>query len=474
MLPPRFPHQEDALNRALRLGGSLCLFHEPGLGKTRTCLDLFTHLCVTTPALKLLVLCPLSIIEAAWGADIARFTDLPWVNLRQDAWTTEPIGVLNYEAFLRRTTAWPQPLMLVVDESARLRDPKSLTTKAVLRLAERCQVRMCLSGTPAPNGLHELYSQAKVVDPNSVPRSFFTWRRDWFYLGRGTRMMAEPPPSRDAMRTLFQHGWEWKITDVKRDQLLARLAPITSWVRKADALDLPEKTYVMRHVTLSPAEHQAYESMRRELVVEFAKETVTAEIALTKLMKLRQLSSGFCYGQQGTHRTGESRLRLLLEVLEELGSQPVIIWANFREEIEQISNTLGDRAVTLYSGTADRTKSLAQFGREAQYLIAHPRSAGHGLTLTQASAAIWFSLDFSLEAYTQANDRIHRIGQSKPCLYVHLIAPGRIDAYIWKVLRDKWSLQEAIDAALGGRAAARGAASHQEAMAASVGAGGAA
>ena len=456
-LPPLFPHQSAALTRALDRGGSLALFHDPGLGKTRTCLELYQRLRVTTPDLTLLVLCPLSLVNAVWrteaeafGLTFAHFPDL---DSSADVWA------LNYERAIRPTMEprlrerLHRPTLLVCDESSRLKDSRSLTTKTVLTLAPRCMARVVCSGTPTPNGLEEVWAQIAVVDPSRVDRSFYSWRRTWFHLARRGHQV-DAPPSSFAMHSLFQSGWRWDITAAKKTALLTRIAPAVDWVKKADALSLPEKVTTIRHVTFSPEEHRAYEQMRRQLVVEFEQEAVTAELALTKLGKLRQLSSGFLYGET-THVLGTSRLTVLFETLEELGNQPVIIWCQFRQEIEQISNVLSERARTLYAETPDVSQSLNDFGTVAQYLIAHPRSAAHGLTLTQCAAAVWYSLDWSLEAYVQANDRIHRIGQTRSCLYVHLIAPGRIDEHIWSVLQHKTSLQAALDAALGGRSTNR-------------------
>ena len=459
---PLYLHQSHAIGKALTCHGSLALFHEPGLGKTRTALEIFARLKTVTPDLKMLVVCPLSLIEAVWKTETEQYTSFRWCALKRYDCAAD-IFVINYEAIIR-ASGWrllqesgllSLPLFLVVDESSRLKDPRSLTSKTILALAARCQARLVMSGTPAPNNLSELWGQLKVVDPNSVHRSFYAFRREYFYLGRYGRTMQEPPPSRGAMAELFKQGWSWQITTANRDRLLARAAPITSWVRKIDALHLPERITTIRHVTLSHEERRAYTQMKQQLVVEFQTEVVSAEIALVKLMKLRQLASGFLYGDL-THRIGTSRLNVLLETLEELGEQPIIIWANFHEEIEQIANALGEQAVTFYARTADRAESLRRFGTEARYLIAHPRSAGHGLTLTQASTCIWYSLDWSLEAYSQANDRIHRIGQTRSCLYVHLIAPGLIDEQIWGVLTKKATLQEAIDRILGARSGLEG------------------
>jgi SNF2 family DNA or RNA helicase len=458
MRPELYPHQTATVERALRRGGSLAILHEPGLGKTRTCLEIYTRLKASTPTLKMLVVCPLSLVEAVWKTETETYTPYRWTNVKKLSPEAD-IWVVNFESAIRpniqRRLAplWQQPLLLVVDESSRLKDARSLTTKTLLAIAEHCRYRLICSGTPAPNGLWELWAQLRVVDPNVFHKSFFAWRREYFHLARYGKTLAESPPGRYAMQQLFQHGWQWDISAANRDRLLARCAPICSWVRKADALHLPERIVTIRHVTLSPEETTAYEAMRKHLVVEFAQETVTAEIALTKLLRLRQLSSGFLYGETQRHQTGGSRLKVLLETLEELGEQPVIIWCHFHEEIEQLAAALGEKAVTLYAKTADRAESLRRFGRDAQYLIAHPRSAGHGLTLTQASTCVWYSLDWSLEAYTQANDRIHRIGQTRSCLYVHLIAKGRIDEDIWDVLQQKRTLQEAIDRVLASRSA---------------------
>lgn len=449
-------HQQRGLEWLVRRQGCGALLWEPGTGKTRVCLALFLALRETTPALKLFVVSPLSILEAVWKTEAAlvtpcTFTTVRKLDPRADIWAG------NFEAVIRprmqqrleQAGLWNTPVLFVVDESSRCKDYRSLTTKTMLLFAARSRFRVICSGTPTPGGLHEIHAQMRIVDPDIFPKSFHRWRREWFFLGRNGRTLTEIPPDRHAMQQLFQSGWKWNITTVKQDQLLARCAPICQWLRKSACLTLPERISVIRHVTLSDQEQRAYTQMKQQLVVEFAEETITAEIALTKLMRLRQLASGFLYGETIRHHTGTSRLCVLLEILEELGNQPVIIWCQFQEEIEQILNMLGERAVTLYAETKDREDSLHRFGQDAQYLIAHPRSAGHGLTLTQASTCVWYSLDWSLESYLQANDRIHRIGQHRNCLYVHLIAPGLIDEQIWEVLQRKRTLQAAIDAVLG-------------------------
>ena len=137
-------------------------------------------------------------------------------------------------------------------------------------------------------------------------------------------------------------------------------------------------------------------------------------------------------------------------MLEEVGSQPVIIWVQFHHEVNAIHKLISDKygadqVTTLYSETPDRDESINKFkNNEERYLIAHPRSAAHGLTFENCSAMVFFSLDYSYEAHAQARDRIHRIGQNKSCLYVYLVANNSIDGELLKVLQRKQSLQDVV------------------------------
>ena len=106
-----------------------------------------------------------------------------------------------------------------------------------------------------------------------------------------------------------------------------------------------------------------------------------------------------------------------------------------------------EQVVTLYSETPDRDESIWRFKTgQARYLVAHPKSAGHGLTFVNCSVMVFYSLDYSYETHTQARDRIHRIGQNHSCLYIKLLANDTIDGHLLKVLQKKQSLQEAVHA----------------------------
>lgn len=470
-----YKHQSDAIQFAIKNSGSVALFHDPGCGKTRTTLEIYSHFKQENPLLKLLVVCPLSLVNAAWGVDTAKFTAfkyLPYSDVVPNAPRGRPGSILdadivgiNFESLivakrfeevsrLLQSGQW----MICVDESSRMKNPKSITTKALLALAKYAQYRIVASGTPAPNTEQEFWAQAKFISSDSFPDSFFKFRNTYFHLGRGNQIMPINGRvlSRGMMAEIFQKGWKYCITPENRERLMACMAPFAHWVRKEDALDLPDKIDEIRMVRLNPNEKKMYNEMKTHLVAEVKAgrrvkgqevvEQITAEVALAKLLKLRQATSGFLYtADHVALRPGKSsKMRELEAVLEELGQQQVIIWVQFHEEVESILEMLNDKTcVTLYSKTQDRDASIKDFqeGR-AQYLIAHPRSAAHGLTFVNCSATVYFSLDYSFEAYQQSRDRVHRIGQVNKCLYVHLMAENSIDTMVWDVLQRKKTLQD--------------------------------
>jgi Superfamily II DNA/RNA helicases, SNF2 family len=312
---------------------------------------------------------------------------------------------------------------------------------------------MVASGTPCPNSELELWGQMKFVNNDLLHDSFYAFRNTYFHLGRGRQVMHVPQGkvmSRGMMRELLGSGWKYQITDEMRERLMEKIKPFVHWVKKSDALDLPEKIDELREVRLNPNEKRMYKEMEKLLITEVKGTAVTAEVALAKLMKLRQASAGFLYDEEhNALRPGKSsKMRELEDTLEDLGNQQVIIWVQFTEEVAAIGRLItemGRSFTTLHGATEDKDASIKAFqSNSVQYLIAHPRSAGHGLTFVNCSAAVYFSLDYSYESHEQSRDRIHRIGQVNKCLYIYLLAKDTIDTAVLQVLRRKKSLQDLV------------------------------
>lgn len=442
-MEPLFNHQSAAIKIGTELG-SLAIFHDPGLGKTRTALEIFK----TYPDFKLLVICPKSLIKSAWMDDIARFTDFTCEKITPGKIGNSKIYIINYESFISKryflsivNLISTNKIVCVLDESSRLKNHRSLTAQRVLSVGSYFEHRFILTGTPAPNNELEYWAQMNFVERDLLGHSFYWFRNTYFRLERNGQALTGQVNPRQ-LADYFKQGWKYKLH--KRDALMRRIAAHAHFVRKEDALDLPPRLEQIRDVELSAPERAAYNTMRRQLIVDLRGGTAVAQNALVKLMKLRQGSSGFFYDENGVAmETGKSKLNELEICLDELGRQPIIIWAQFRHEIagieRMISGIYGEEAVkTLYAGTNDRDESIRTFqNNQAQYLIAHPRSAAHGLTFTNCRTMIFYSLDYSSEYHKQAMDRNHRIGQVNSCLYIYLLARQTIDYEIYEILKHK-------------------------------------
>jgi len=440
-----FAHQKAGIELAKK--GNLALFWECGTGKCLTSIEIIKH--YGGPAL---VVAPISIIQSSWMEDIRRFSNLTAVSLhasqsmrRMVLQRKADVYIANYETvkIMFKDLAEKRFQVLIIDESSKVKNPKSQITKAMLAFAGfklrgssyhsewTIPHRYVLSGTPCPNSELELWGQIKIVT-GSGSKGF----NDNFYAFRGKYF-----------RNIFQgksvQFQKWVLrkqlddgSDAKQS-LLSAMSPYADVVRKRDALDLPEKVEMVRQVELSPAEQEVYDKMEDDCVVRFADEDVLAVNAISEIGKLRQATSGFMYGSDGTHRVGKTKLDELKDVLAEIGDNQVIIWANFIEEIHSIQGEIGECS-TLYGQCPDREKAIDDFKTgKSKYLIANPQSAAHGLNFTNCSYAVYFSLSFSYEALLQSQDRLHRIGQTNKCTYIYLTAKDTIDELIHRVVTKK-------------------------------------
>jgi len=446
-----FSHQRHGLS--LGQAGNRAFFWECGTGKTLLALKLIEHWHSQGigPAL---VVCPLSIIDSAWLADCQQFT--PGLRITS-LWAKTPaerrrrlqqyhdVFVVNFEGLkmLYGDIVAKDFGVIVVDESSKMKSPRSQVSKALLSLAGvpfrgspfKCDrpipYRYVLSGTPAPNDESEYWAQVKFIT-GPGHRCF----HDNYYVFRAEYFHGVP---------IGCTGQKiWKFRHAMRELFQAAMAPVAHVVRKADCLDLPEQIHQIRTVRLSRPERQAYDAFEENLVLRFGDQMVLGTTALVETMKLRQLTSGFAYAEDGeVIQVGTAKLTELCSLLDEIGPHQVIIWANFRAEIQQLLQALPG-AVALWSGTEDREQVIKVFkSGQAQYLIANPQSAGHGLTFTNCHYAVYYSLSYSYELQKQSEDRIHRIGQSVPCEYFYLLAERTVDEMIHRTVRKKGDLSSA-------------------------------
>ena len=432
-------HQRLAVLKALDVP-RYCFFHDIGTGKTVLQIDL-----IKQKRVKTLVVCPLSIIETAWMEDISTFAqELLPVNLwkarkqkgLQAVIKAFDLCIINFESFKAEAEKLAEAgfQMLLVDESAKLKNARSDTSEKIKEFAENMDYVYEFSGCPAPNNEMEYFSQAQLVDPTLFGSSFYAFRNKYFY----------------------SHGYgnfRWSMKEEMRDEFMEKLKTISEVVRKEDVLDLPERTYNIRKVYLDTSERKMYEEMKRHLVIEFGGKEVIAANAGVKLMKLREGTSGFYLDDDSNVvHVGNSKLKELQELLEEIGDHQAIIWTHFHHEADMVEKMLFERDKGLWGrvdGTIANQNVKDEYVRafkdqRIQYLIAHPLSLGHGVTLVNCTHAVYFSLSHSYEQFDQSAGRIYRKGQKNKCSYFFLIADCSVDEVIYQALKHKGKVVDAV------------------------------
>lgn len=429
-----YDHQTRAVDFILKNNGNACLWMDCGLGKTLTALKAFELL----GAKNMLVVCPLSLINAAWIEDIQKFTNLTFCNLRE-GYKEAQVYLINYESFSKKKIKTD---MIILDESSKCKNSTSQITKTLLKESSNYKYKIVMSATPAPNNELEFWPQVTFVDRGILNESFYAFRNIYFELSRGNQVIPYVPPIQ--LAAAFKRGFKYRMKQSKLEEFFDKINKVSFWAKKEDCLDLPPKVFLKRDVYLSEKQMKVYKDMKRHMIAEIKDKVIAVNMALVKYLKLRQITSGFMIDGNGdaTVLEDNAKINVLMEVLEELGNKQVMIFCQFHKEIEEIQSKLKNFA-TLYSGTKDRDDSINGFkeGRY-QYLIGHVRSMAHGLSFTNCDTIIFYSNDYSFEMREQAINRIHRATTTKTCTYIDLVCSKTIDEEILTALNKKESAQE--------------------------------
>jgi len=450
-----FKHQEDTIKFAESRNFNAGLFLDMGLGKTLVSIECFKRAKEKDKDLKLIVLCPISIIDASWGESIEKFSDFEFWNMRKEEPNEWDVGVINYESITQSekrkamflSIIKNNEIMIVIDESSKIKNGKAQIVKFLIKNSDYFKYKLLLSGTPAPNKETEYYSQIKFLDKTLFHPYFMVFQQQYFLFVRGNEEISNLTM---APHEYMRAGYKIKMNPEKKIEFYNKIGQLCIFKKKKDCLDLPDKIDIIRSITMSDKQHKIYKFMEKHMIAEINDEIIPAFQAVTKLMKLRQITSGFAINEQGEVfeiNALSTKMKELKNVLDELGDEQVIIWGNFRHEIKKINEVLGDQSRTIFGETSEkeRIQNISEFQEGVfRYLICHPQSAGHGLTFVNTNYQIFFSLNYSYEQYEQASDRIHRIGQTKDCVYIHLLCKGTIDEVMYQVLQRKGDAQDLI------------------------------
>ena len=446
------PHnyQRVAIDR-LVASPRLALFQDMGLGKTVEVLTAIQELRMRWRVSRVLVVAPKKVAEATWTAEAERWDHLSGMRISRVLGTLKQrLLALNTPADLyvinRENIPWLVDYYrnewpfdgVVLDESSSFKNSQSKRFKAMKKVLDRIKWLVLLTGTPAPNGLEDLWAQIYLLDQGerlgrtitSFRDAFFT--QDRSYPGQQYRTYS-PQPDADK-------------------RIEAAIADICVSMKAEDYLELPEYVENVVPVELDATARKAYKRLEREMLLEVDGATITAGTAAVLNGKLLQLCSGAVYDTEGNATViHECKVEAFLEVVEQLGGQHVLVFYWFQHERDRLVSALAEKfpglRVRVYGGDQD---AEAWNTGEVDVLLAHPASCGYGLNLQRGGHhMIWFGLpNWALEVYQQACKRLHRQGQKFPVVSHLLVVKGGMDEAVVDALREKGDAQEALMQAL--------------------------
>ena len=384
-------------------------------------------------------------VSVLWQANITKEQSRKLGNLFK---TTDELHILimNVEALstakgsdFAKKFLLSHKTLLAIDESTTIKNPKAKRTRNIIEISRRAQYRRILTGSPVTKNPLDLYSQCEFLSPWLLNfQSYYAFRNRY----------AE-------MKTLHIHGRSIQVVSGFKNlnELSEKVKGFSYRVLKEDCLDLPDKIYMKRTITLTPEQKKVYDQMKKEALAVLNGKSVTTVTALTQLMRLQQITCGHFSADDGTIQTIKNNRTLeLMDVLEEIEGK-AIIWAHFQHDIKTVIKAIekeyGPGSVVDYYGLTpqdkrDGNRKKFQENDKCRFLVGTPQTGGYGITLTAANTVIYYSNGYDLEKRLQSEDRAHRIGQKKSVTYVDILAEDTVDERIVKALRKKINIASQV------------------------------
>lgn len=463
-----FDHQKRLFDDTKDLPNH-AIFWEQGCGKTKPTLDIIGHQYTEKKIDAVLVIAP-NIVHQNWVdqeiprhlpksilADVLSYTyhssrakgkkqqpfleDLIHHNgLSILAITYDGVMTAHGHAYVTRFLT-RRSCFVTLDESHRIKTPGAKRTKRILSLGKYAVSKRILTGTPLANSPFDIYAPLKFLDP-------MFWK-------------DKDIPTFGVFKTYFG-VWEQRMTRSGQqypdcvsyrhlNELYDHIKSTSDRVTKDEALPhLPERLYTKFPVELSVEQRELYNKLRDEFIAFLASgETITVDQAMTRMLRLQQVVCGYVPFDDSEDiwiAKDNPRMKALLDMLED-SSTPTIIYARFRNDINQICKALGDRCVR-YDGSVPSTDRLArkeQFQNgEVQFFVGNPAACGEGIDLYAGRTAIYYSNSFKLTERLQSEARPHRQGQKNAVTYIDFVARGTVDEHIIKALRNKLEISSQV------------------------------
>lgn len=433
---PRF-YQEFAKNKIIETP-AIALMLDMGMGKTISTLTAVTELLHNYfDVQKVLVIAPLRVAESTWSDESAEWEHTDYLKLSKvlgglqervrALQQTANIYLINRENVVWLVdyykSAWPFD-MVVIDESSSFKSHQAKRFKALKKVRPLIKRIVELTGTPAPNGLMDLWSQIYLLDRGArLGKSITAYRDKYFKPGqRNGHIVYDWEPKPDAEKEIYK-----------------KIADICISMKGDDYLKLPPVMLNTVKVRLSVTAKKKYDQLERDLILSVADQDIVANTAATLSNKLLQMANGAVYDEdKGIVKIHDEKPEALAEIIDVTRPKNLMVMYYYKHDLTRLQKRFPE-AVQLQTAGDIKAWNAGKIGM----MLVHPASAGHGLNLQHGgSVVVWFGLTWSLELYLQANKRLHRPGQKETVIIHHLVTEGTVDEEVMAALQNKKSGQD--------------------------------
>lgn len=466
-------YQRNAVKFLLSHGAAALLF-DPGMGKTAIVLKALEALKRAKTNERTLIIAPLKVCQLVWPHEPGEWDDLKHMRVGllhgpdkqrvlenrsdYDILVINPEG-LEWLLFgspadkrarqgrvdMRRWKSFGFDT-LVIDELTKFKATKGVRFKMLKQVLPTFIRRWGLTGTPAPNGLLDLFGQMYVLDLGNALGPYITHYRFKYFVA------------------LDANGWKWALKPGAEEEIYKAIAPLALRADAEDHLELPELVSIKRYVELPAKVAKLYETLEDELIAQVDKRDVVASNAAAASMKCRQIANGAVYidddlasrvagKKRDVAELHDAKLQDLRDLIDELGGQQVLVAYEFNHDRDRLRKAFPEAEFMSDAKTSAQAKALEDRWNagEIAVLFGHPASMGHGLNFQKSSAqhVVWFSMFWDLELYDQFIRRIRRQGNKALRVFVHhIMARKTVDEVVYRVQGSKTKTQAALLAAL--------------------------
>jgi len=457
-----YDHQQFSVNFALNESGNYAFadLSEPGTGKTRVEIELVLQ---REPlSYPVLIICRKSLMHEVWHQQVSNLTDdsitcldkggakaqkslcLLNAGITSGADLIKKWYVVTYDTAWRivddlKSIKWGS---IICDESTAIKNPTAKRTAGVLSLRDIPKFKSIMTGTPMPRSYLDLFSQFLFLDSTLFGTQYYRWRDRYF---------------KEITRHSRNGEREWKeqipITSTA-DNLQNRIKTISVKHKKRNCVDLPPLVHVNRPVAMGVEQSKAYRQMAESLIIEMENETIRAPFSTTKILKLRQICSGFIMDENHESHIIKGVIPKQTELNDilsgEMSSQQMIVFVHFKMTGKLVNKSLIRADINVEQMTSSmnnksRSEVLKAFeDNQFQVLLTNAQIAGHGLNLQFCSNISYYEHDHNFETYEQSWQRVERIGQKNKMTIFHFLTPGTVEIAILRSLLDKKRINDSL------------------------------